>query len=55
MRKSVLIRVNKETREKLHAIKSPGQTLDGIITQLIELWEKVKERENELWETMQKR
>jgi len=44
-RKTVPIRVRKETREKLHSIKNPGQTLDGIITQMIELWEKVKKGE----------
>jgi len=43
--KTVPIRVRKETREKLHSIKNPGQTLDGIITQMIELWEKVKKGE----------
>jgi len=43
MRKTVLIRVRKETRDTLHAIKNPGQTLDGIITQLIDLWLKVKQ------------
>ena len=42
MPKAVSIRVNKETRDRLHAVKNPGQTLDGIITQLITLWEKVK-------------
>ena len=49
---AVLIRVRKETREKLHAIKNPGQTLDGIITQMIDLWgkEKEKERTKEQWE-----
>ena len=45
MPKSVPIRVKKETRDKLHAVKNPGQTLDGIITQLIDLWEKVKKEE----------
>jgi len=39
---TVLIRVRRETREKLHAMKYPGQTLDGFITLLIELWEKAK-------------
>ena len=45
MRDTVLIRVRKETRAKLHAVKNPGQTLDGILTQLIELWEKVKKND----------
>jgi hypothetical protein len=40
--KSVPIRVRKETRDRLHSIKNPGQTLDGIITQLIDLWERQK-------------
>jgi len=42
MRKTVLIRVTKETRDRLHSIKNPGQTLNGIITQLIDLWEEEK-------------
>lgn len=42
MGKSVVIRVSKETRDKLHSIKNPGQTLDGIITQSIDLWERQK-------------
>ena len=45
MQKSVSIRIKKETRDRLHAVKNPGQTLDGIITQLIDLWEKVKKAE----------
>lgn len=45
MHSSVPIRVKKETRDKLHAIKHPGQTLDGIITQMIDLWKKEKEKE----------
>ena len=40
--KSVPIRVRKESRERLHSVKNPGQTLDGIITQLIDLWETQK-------------
>ena len=50
MTTTVLIRIKKETREKLHAIKNPGQSLDGFITQLINLWEKEKEKERRLWE-----
>ncbi len=45
MPKAVSIRVSKETRDRLHRVKNPGQTLDGIITQLIDLWEKVKKQE----------
>jgi len=45
MSTAVLIRVKKETRERLHSVKNPGQTLDGIITQLIDLWEKQKKQE----------
>jgi len=41
------IRVRKETRDRLHSIKNPGQTLDGIITQLIDLWEKLKKPKEE--------
>ncbi|MDO9574885.1 MAG: hypothetical protein Q7I94_07830 [Candidatus Contubernalis sp.] len=48
MRKTVLIRVRPETREKLHAVKNPGQTLDGIISQMIDLWERNKEEEREI-------
>ncbi|GAI66790.1 unnamed protein product [marine sediment metagenome] len=43
MLKTVPIKVRRETRDRLHAVKNPGQTLDGIITQMIDLWEKVKE------------
>ena len=43
--KPVNIRIKKETRDRLHSIKNPGQTLDGIITQLIDLWEKLKTQE----------
>jgi len=35
MQKAVTIRVRKGTRDRLNAVKNPGQTLDGIITQLI--------------------
>ncbi|GAI94415.1 unnamed protein product, partial [marine sediment metagenome] len=45
MRSTVLIRVRKETREKLHSVKNPGQTLDGFITQMIDLWEKQRKQE----------
>jgi len=44
MRQTVLIRVRKETRDRLHSVKNPGQTLDGIITQLIDLWEEQKKK-----------
>jgi len=43
--KSVPIRIRKETRDRLHCTKNPGQTLDGIITQLIDLWEREKLKE----------
>ena len=42
---TVTIRVRKETRARLHAVKNPGQSLDGIITQMIDLWEKQKKQE----------
>jgi len=42
---TVPIRVRKETRDRLHVVKNPGQTLDGIITQMIDLWEKQKKQE----------
>ena len=45
MEKTVSIRLRKVTRDRLHSIKNPGQTLDGIITQLIDSWKKVKEEE----------
>lgn len=41
---TVTIRVTKETRDRLHAIKNPGQTLDGIITQLVDLQETEEEK-----------
>ena len=44
---TVTIRVTKETRDRLHTVKNPGQTLDGIITQLVDLWEKAKKQETE--------
>ena len=44
MPKSVPIRVRKETRAKLHSMKNPGQSLDGFITQLIDLWAQQKAR-----------
>ena len=43
--KSVNVRIKIETRDRLHSVKNPGQTLDGIITQLIDLWEKLKKYE----------
>ena len=45
MRKTAVIaviRVRKETRDRLHSRKHPGQTLDGIITEMIDLWERQK-------------
>jgi len=42
MQKTVAIRVRKGTRARLHSVKNPGQTLDGIITQMIDLWEREK-------------
>ena len=45
MPSSVPIRVRKETRDRLHSIKNPGQSLDGIITQMIDLWERQKAKE----------
>ena len=45
MQRTVPIRVRPETRARLHLVKNPGQTLDGIITQLLDLWEKVREKE----------
>jgi hypothetical protein len=38
MAQTVVIKVRKETRDRLHAIKYPGQTLNGIVTQMIDLW-----------------
>lgn len=43
--KTVPIRVRPETREKLHKLKNPGQSLNGFITQLIDFWEKEKLKE----------
>lgn len=36
------IRRKRRTRDKLHSIKNPGQTLDGIITRFIDLCEPEK-------------
>jgi len=47
MAKPVVIRIRKETRDRLHSVKNPGQSLDGIVTQLIDLWEKVWKQEAE--------
>jgi len=40
--KGVPIRIKPQTRARLHRIKHVGQTLDGIITELIDLWEAQK-------------
>jgi len=45
MQRTVVIRVRKETRDRLYSTKNPGQTLDGIITQLIDLWEREKKQQ----------
>ena len=45
MQKAVVIRLRRETRDRLHSVKNPGQTLDGITTQLIDLWVKTKREE----------
>jgi len=43
VQKAVSIRVRKGTRDGLHSIKHRGQTLDGIIGELIDLWERQKQ------------
>jgi hypothetical protein len=45
MQKTVLIRIRRETRDRLHELKNPGQTLGGIITQMIDLWVREKKPE----------
>ncbi len=45
VQKTVPIRIRPETRDRLHSVKNPGQTLDGIITQLIDLWGKEKKKD----------
>jgi len=45
MSKTVPLKIRRETRDRLQAVKYPGQTLDGIITVLIDLWEKQKNQE----------
>jgi len=45
VQRTVPIRVRRETRDRLHSVKNPGQTLDGIITQLIDLWEEQKKKD----------
>ena len=42
VQKAVMIRVRRETRDRLHEVKAPGQTLDGIITQMLDLWQWIK-------------
>lgn len=45
MQKTVLIRIRKETRDRLHKVKYPGQTLDGVVTQMMDLWIREKKVE----------
>ena len=40
--KSVSVRLRKEPRDRLHSNKNSRETLDGIITQMIDLWERQK-------------
>jgi hypothetical protein len=42
VRKSVVIGVSKETKDKLYSIKNPGQILDGVIIQWVDLQERQK-------------
>ena len=44
MQETVTSKIRLETRDRLHSVKNPGQTVDGIITQLIDLWEEQKKK-----------
>ena len=39
------IAVSRQTKDSLDSVKHPGQSYDGIIRELIDLWKKVKEEE----------
>jgi predicted CopG family antitoxin len=36
------IKIDETTKEKLDKVKHPGQSYDGIIRELAELWEDIK-------------
>ncbi len=36
------IKVQKATKDRMAELKAPGQSYDGFITQMLELWEKQK-------------
>lgn len=44
-RKRLNIAISERAKDDLDSIKHPGQTYDGIIQELIDLWKKVKEEE----------
>jgi len=39
------IAILQRTKDDLDSIKHPGQTYDGVVQELIDLWKKVKEQE----------
>ncbi len=42
--KRATIAILQRTKDGLDSIKHPGQTYDGVIQELIDLWKKVKEK-----------
>jgi hypothetical protein len=40
------VRINDETKTILDEIKAPGQSYDGIISQISELWKDLKDNKN---------
>ena len=43
--KRTTIAILERTKDDLDSVKHPGQTYDGVIQELIDLWKKVKEEE----------
>ena len=41
--KRTTIAILQRTKDGLDSVKHPGQTYDGVIQELIDLWKKVKE------------
>ena len=48
--KRTTIAILERTKDDLDSVKHPGQTYDGVIQELIDLWKKVKEKEAALLE-----
>jgi len=43
--KRTTIAISERTKDGLDSVKHPGQTYDGVIQELIDLWKRVKEQE----------